>query len=194
MWLLNEKDVNKIIIGLINMKNIDSKPVELSPEIKQAQQVALNLRNKQRKREKEVKIGDTTYVIKRWSNSECLARMPEFAHLIYVPMVGTIYEEQESLEGATTADMINLMFTRLRNDAHFFTFIESCLNKTFVKGSEAPVDIDEDFESPDEVVKLVGEVLEANFMIRLCSSTSELGPQAANLREIVDQMQQTQQG
>jgi len=160
----------------------------LPPEAQAAFAKAQAGKEKINRRQSEVEVGGATYIIKKWKNSECIERMPNFANLIYVPMMGTAIEEEMSIDGATPSLMLDMMFRRLQ-DIDMLAFVKDSLDNTFVKGSETPVDLDEDFENPADIITVLEAVFSANFFIPSCNNFFKIGPQIAGMKELQDKIQ-----
>jgi hypothetical protein len=128
---------------------------------------------KEKLNEKEVQVGDKTYVIKKWKHTDTLAMLPAFANLLYVPIAALAADKGEELEGnyidnATTAgDMVGILFHRLA-EIEIVEFIKEMLNQVYIKGKSKPIDIDEDVDNPVHLIDLMVEVANANFLIGLC--------------------------
>ncbi|CAH9012716.1 tail assembly chaperone [Vibrio phage 5P1c] len=165
------------------------KQDSLPPEMQAAFQKAHEAKEKINRRTKEVEVGGKTYVIRKWKNMDCLNRMPNFANLIYVPMMGTVIEGNMSFDDVTPALMLDMMFRRLQ-DIDMEDFIKDSLDSVFLKGKETPVDIDEDFEDPLEVITVLEAVFSANFMIGSCNKYFSIGPQIAGMKEMLEKTQQ----
>lgn len=160
----------------------------LPPEAQAIFEKAQAAKTKQNRKQSEIEVNGTTYVIKKWKNTECIDRIPNFANLIYVPMMGTAIEDEMSESGASPSLMLDMMFRRLQ-DIDMLEFFKDSLDNTFVKGSDTPVDLDEDFESPTDIITVLEAVFDVNFFVHSCSLLFKLGPQIAGMQELQDKIQ-----
>ncbi|UUW39702.1 putative coil containing protein I [Vibrio phage VPMCC14] len=146
----------------------------------------------QNRKDKTVKVGGKTYIIKRWKNTDALRRLPTIANLLFVPTAAPMAEALDfSVEGDnklipelfSAADMMTALFARCQ-DIHFAEFIIDLLDEVYLQGKSEPVDIDEDFDSPVETIPVVVEVLQANFMMQLCQDLLNMTPQLLQAQQI----------
>jgi hypothetical protein len=72
--------------------------------------------------------------------------------------------------------IVALLFSRMQ-DLNMDDWIKDTLGKVYREGSSTPVDIDEEWDNPSLVIKVVSEVLLANFMIQSCLDLFSLTPQ-----------------
>ena len=96
-------------------------------------------------------------------------------------------EEQLSTDMVDYSMMVRLLFQRVQ-EVEFTEWMKDLLDQTYKVGSgeDSPVDLDESFETPLEVIEVVVEVLQANFMMDLCVAMQAVTPslmQAGNLQE-----------
>ena len=126
------------------------------------------------------------YRIERWSHGDCFDRLPTVANLLYVPTAAVMAEEQLSTDIVDYSMMVRLLFQRIQ-EVEFTEWMKDLLDKTYKVGEgDKPVDLDESFETPLEVIEVVVEVLQANFMMDLCVAMQAVTPslmQAGNLQE-----------
>lgn len=160
-------------------------------ELEKLTQSALAKREANKRKQVEVKAGGKTYVIKKWKHLDTLDRMPNYAELIYVPMMSMVMEEEHSGEGSP-AGMIHMMCNRLQ-DLDMREFILESLDNTTLKGKDGKLDIDEDFESPVDIITVLEAVFSANFMTDLCAAMFSLGPQAAGVKMLMDGMEKQEE-
>lgn len=125
------------------------------------------------------------YRIERWSHGDCFDRLPTVANLLYVPTAVVMAEEQLSTDMVDYSMMVRLLFQRVQ-EVEFTEWMKDLLDQTYKVGEDSPVDLDESFETPLEVIEVVVEVLQANFMMDLCVAMQAVTPslmQAGNLQE-----------
>lgn len=135
------------------------------------------------------------YRIERWSHGDCFDRLPTVANLLYVPTAVVMAEEQLSTDMVDYSMMVRLLFQRIQ-EVEFTEWMKDLLDQTYKVGSgeEGAVDLDKDFETPLEVIEVVVEVLQANFMMDLCVAMQAVTPslmQAGNLQENLQDSQGT---
>jgi hypothetical protein len=148
----------------------------------------INKENKQKaqvnKKEKLVEIDGVKYIIKRWSNTEVFQRLPTIANLLFVPTMAPMSEGTYEADGNTEflpelvdkGQIMFLLYSRMQ-DLNLDDWMKDTIGKVYKEGSTTPVNFDEDFENPLTIVEVVSEVLQANFMIQLCSDLLNLTPQ-----------------
>jgi len=148
-----------------------SKQAEVIPEFAHlAKQQA-----KEKLNQKEVKVGDKTYVIKKWEHTETLSILPAFANLLYVPTAAMAADKGAEEEGIyvenpiSPADLVDTLFNRL-GQIDFVDFMKDMLNQVYVKGESKPIDVNKDVDNPIHLVDLMIEVANVNFLIGLCQS------------------------
>ena len=79
-------------------------------------------------------------------------------------------EEGIYVENPTSAsDMVGILFHRLAEIA-VVDFMKDMLNQVYVKGENTPIDINKDVENPVQLIELMVEVANVNFLIGLCQS------------------------
>ena len=159
-------------------------------ELEKLSKAALAKKEANKRKQVEVKAGGKTYVIKKWKHLDTLDRMPNYAQLVYVPMMSMALEEEHSGDGSP-ASMLYMMCTRLQ-DLDMSEFIIDSLDNTTLKGEDRKLDIDEDFESPVDIITVLEAVFSANFMTDLCAAMFSLGPQAAGVKMLMDGMEKQQ--
>lgn len=153
------------------MANKDFKKQEVIPELAHL----AKQQQKEKHNQKQVVVGGKKYVIKKWKHSETLSMLPAFANLLYVPTAAMAADKGAEEEGiyvenpTTAADMVGILFHRL-SEIEVVEFIKEMLNQVYVEGSDTPIDIDEDVETPVNLIELMVEVANANFLIGLCQS------------------------
>jgi len=130
---------------------------------------------KEKLNQKEVKVGDKTYIIKKWEHTETLAMLPAFANLLYVPTATMAADKGAEEEGiyvedpVTPAMMVKILFEEL-GSIDFVDFMKDMLNQVYVKGENTPIDVNKDVDNPVHLVDLMIEVANVNFLIGLCQS------------------------
>ena len=151
------------------------------------------------RKDKVIDVKGKKYIIKRWSNVEALRKLPMVANLLFVPAAAPMMEaatlagdEPElSSELFNAADLVTVLYDRMMQ-VGFAEFIADLLDEVYVRGKEVPVDIDEDFDSVLDIVPVVLEVLQANFMMQLCRDLLQMIPQSLNLQEMATAMNSSQ--
>tara|TARA_Y100000588_G_scaffold244854_1_gene259113 strand:- start:43827 stop:44414 length:588 start_codon:yes stop_codon:yes gene_type:complete len=151
------------------------------------------------RKDKVIDVKGKKYIIKRWSNVEALRKLPMVANLLFVPAAAPMLEaatlagdEPElSAELFNAADLVTVLYDRMMQ-AGFAEFIADLLDEVYVRGKDVPVDIDEDFDSVLDIVPVVLEVLQANFMMQLCRDLLQMIPQSLNLQEMATAMNSSQ--
>lgn len=108
--------------------------------------------------------------IERWSHADCFDRLPTIANLLYVPAAVVGMEDQLSTGDVDYSLMPRLLFQRMQEIGEFREFLEDLLDQTYLIGKDTPVNFEESFESPLEIIEVVVEVLRANFMMDLCAA------------------------
>jgi len=147
------------------------------------------------RKDKVIDVKGKKYIIKRWSISEALRKLPMVANLLFVPAAAPMMEaatlagdEPElSAELFNAADLVTVLYDRMMQ-VGFAEFIADLLDEVYVRGKDVPVDIDEDFDSVLDIVPVVLEVLQANFMMQLCRDLLQMIPQSLNLQEMATAM------
>lgn len=117
--------------------------------------------------------------IERWSHGDCFDRLPTVANLLYVPTAAVMAEEQLSTDEVDYSIMVRLLFQRMQ-EVEFKEWVIDILDQTYVSGEDTPVDMNESFESPLEVIEVVEAVLQANFMMDLCVAMQAVTPSLMN--------------
>lgn len=166
----------------LDFSNIKEATPETNPFSKMNEK--LNKESQVNKREKEVEVDGEKYIIKRWTNTELFQRLPTVANLLFVtttaPMMEASYATETGIEYdqdlVDQSQIVALLFSRMQ-DLDVAAWMRDTLGKVYKQGSSKPVDFDEDFEDPRTAIKVVAEVLQANFMIQLCSDLLNLTPQ-----------------
>lgn len=151
------------------------------------------------RKDKVIDVKGKKYIIKRWSNVEALRKLPMVANLLFVPAAAPMMEaatlagdEPElSAELFNAADLVTVLYDRMMQ-VGFAEFIADLLDEVYVRGKDVPVDIDEDFDSVLDIVPVVLEVLQANFMMQLCRDLLQMIPQSLNLQEMATAMNSSQ--
>lgn len=167
----------------IEQDNVFARTIQAAQQQKAQEQ--------QNRKDKVVKVGGRTYIIKRWKNTDALRRLPTIANLLFVPTAAPFAEamdfsgeEQEFIpELLSAADMMTALFSRCQ-DIHFADFIVDLLDEVYVQGKDTPVDIDEDFDTVLETIPVVVEVLQANFMMQLCQDLLQMTPHILQTQQI----------
>lgn len=178
------------------------------PEIKRDDRIGEAIRQHQEsqqqavdnRKDKVVSVGNKKFIIKRWNNIEAMRKLPTVANLLFVPAAAPMAEamdfsgsEVEMVpELFSAADMMTVLFDRFQQ-VHFAEFIVDLLDEVYVYGKDTPVDVIEDFDSPLEIVPVVVEVLQANFMMQLCRDLLAMAPQILQAQEINLAMQGSHQ-
>ena len=167
----------------VEQNNVFAKTIQAAQQQKAQEQ--------QNRKDKTVKVGGRTYIIKRWKNTDALRRLPTIANLLFVPTAAPFAEamdfsgeEQEFIpELLSAADMMTALFSRCQ-DIHFADFIVDLLDEVYLQGKDTPVDIDEDFDTVLETIPVVVEVLQANFMMQLCQDLLQMTPHILQTQQI----------
>lgn len=167
----------------IEQDNVFARTIQAAQQQKAQEQ--------QNRKDKTVKVGGRTYIIKRWKNTDALRRLPTIANLLFVPTAAPFAEamdfsgeEQEFIpELLSAADMMTALFSRCQ-DIHFADFIVDLLDEVYLQGKDTPVDIDEDFDTVLETIPVVVEVLQANFMMQLCQDLLQMTPHILQTQQI----------
>jgi len=167
----------------IEQDNVFARTIQAAQQQKAQEQ--------QNRKDKTVKVGDRTYIIKRWKNTDALRRLPTIANLLFVPTAAPFAEamdfsgeEQEFIpELLSAADMMTALFSRCQ-DIHFADFIVDLLDEVYLQGKDEPVNIDEDFDTVLETIPVVVEVLQANFMMQLCQDLLQMTPHILQTQQI----------
>ncbi|UZV41170.1 hypothetical protein vBVpaMR16F_104 [Vibrio phage vB_VpaM_R16F] len=151
------------------------------------------------RKDKVIKVGNRKFTIKRWSNIEALRKLPTVANLLFVPAAAPMAEaidfsgeEAEMVpELFSAADMMTVLFDRFQQ-VHFAEFIVDLLDEVYIYGQETPIDVEKDLDLL-EIVPVVVEVLQANFMMQLCRDLLGMTPQILQAQEINLAMQASHQ-
>lgn len=151
------------------------------------------------RKDKVIDVKGKKYIIKRWSNVEALRKLPMVANLLFVPAAAPMMEaatlagdEPElSAELFNAADLVTVLYDRMMQ-VGFADFIADLLDEVYVRGKDVPVNINEDFDSVLDIVPVVLEVLQANFMMQLCRDLLQMIPQSLNLQEMATAMNSSQ--
>lgn len=167
----------------IDQDNVFARTIQAAQQQKAQEQ--------QNRKDKTVKVGGKTYIIKRWKNTDALRRLPTIANLLFVPTAAPFAEamdfsgeEQEFIpELLSAADMMTALFSRCQ-DIHFADFIVDLLDEVYLQGKDTPVNIDEDFDTVLETIPVVVEVLQANFMMQLCQDLLQMTPHILQTQQI----------
>ena len=176
------KDEDSLYNGMYNIKlkesRIDnmaqknySKKAEVIPEFAHlAKQQA-----KEKLNQKEVKVGDKTYVIKKWEHTETLSILPAFANLLYVPTAAMAADKGAEEEGiyvenpTSASDMVGILFHRLA-EIEVVDFMKDMLNQVYVKGENTPIDIYKDVVNSVYFLVLFVDVAFVIFLFGLCQA------------------------
>lgn len=150
--------------------------------------IAAKYRDKQAKEKEkldksvvEYELNGKTFVIKKWKNLDTLARLPEFTNIWYGQVLATATEEQSKDELAVNEDLTGsgiyaLQFLEGLQNIDFVNYVKQHLDNVFLKGSDKPVDLDEDLDNPMEIWQLFIKVSSVNFLMQLsqtiCSTTT----------------------
>lgn len=143
------------------------------------------------KKEKVVEVKGRKFLIKRWDSIEAMRKLPMVANLLFVPTMAPMMEsviidengkEEIAPELFSSADMMVNLFQRTQ-DAHWAEFVADMLDQTYIFGEKEPVNIREDL-SPLEIIPVVAEVLQANFMMQLCKDLLAMTPNLLQVKEI----------
>uniref|UniRef100_A0AB39AJ69 Tail assembly chaperone n=1 Tax=Vibrio phage P018-4 TaxID=3229728 RepID=A0AB39AJ69_9CAUD len=177
------------------------------PEIKKDDNIGKAIQQYQEQKQQEVgnrkdkvvKLGNRKFTIKRWSNIEALRKLPTVANLLFVPAAAPMAEaidfsgeEAEMVpELFSAADMMTVLFDRFQQ-VHFAEFIIDLLDEVYIYGQETPIDVEKDLDLL-EIVPVVVEVLQANFMMQLCRDLLGMTPQILQAQEINLAMQASHQ-
>lgn len=144
------------------------------------------------KKEKVITVNDKKYRIKRWTNTEAMRKLPTVANLLFVPVAAPIAEATDLGENGdpemipelfSAADMMVVLFQRFQ-EVNLEAFFVDLLDETYIYGKNTPVDFDEDFDSVLEIIPVVVEVLQANFMMQLCRDLFGMTTQSLWIQEI----------
>ncbi|ALM62150.1 hypothetical protein [Vibrio phage vB_VibM_10AMN] len=177
------------------------------PEIKKDDNIGKAIQQYQEQKQQEsgnrkdkvIKVGNRKFTIKRWSNIEALRKLPTVANLLFVPAAAPMAEaidfsgeEAEMVpELFSAADMMTVLFDRFQQ-VHFAEFIVDLLDEVYIYGQETPIDVEKDLDLL-EIVPVVVEVLQANFMMQLCRDLLGMTPQILQAQEINLAMQASHQ-
>lgn len=161
-----------------------SKQNTMSPEALAAVEAAKALKAKADKRKVEIKVGERTYVINKWTHGEVLDRLPDFGRVFVVPMA--VVDEID--EQSSQMDYTAILFNNLSN-MEYQAWIDDCLAKVTLKGKDTPVDKEEDFDSILDIFTVVEEVLRANFMLPLCQRMLTMAPVLGGVSQIAQSVQ-----
>lgn len=115
-----------------------------------------------------VKVNGKTFEIRKFKNRKTLSLLPQVGDLLAVPFMYGIKESGGDLADPDALilglpDMISLLVSRLM-DMEVVGFVEDLLSQTYVMGMDTPVDLDEDFTNPEDIVPVLTEVLKVHFM------------------------------
>lgn len=118
--------------------------------------------------------------VERWNHADCFDRLPSVANLLYVPTAVVMEDLSAEQQGITFGDVDTsitprMLFQRMQ-EVEFTEFLKDCLDQTYKLRAEKPVDFEEDFVSTAELLEVVSEVLQANFMMDLCISMHQMAP------------------
>lgn len=177
------------------------------PEIKKDDNIGKAIQQYQEQKQQEagnrkdkvIKVGNKKFTIKRWNNIEALRKLPTVANLLFVPAAAPMAEaidfsgeEAEMVpELFSAADMMTVLFDRFQQ-VHFAEFIVDLLDEVYIYGQETPIDVEKDLDLL-EIVPVVVEVLQANFMMQLCRDLLGMTPQILQAQEINLAMQASHQ-
>jgi len=112
------------------------------------------------KNRNEVKIGERTYVIKKFGIRETITLVPILGNAFAVPISAVFKDLGEDADVSGITEALMLLFSSMDN-GQFVDIIELLLSKTTVDGKA--VDLDEDFDDMGDVFKVCADVLEQSF-------------------------------
>lgn len=155
-----------------NYDNRKTKPNE-------AEQILAKYANKSKKEADKVKknevehtLGGKTYIIKKWKHLDTLARLPEFMDIWYGQTLAKQTEIETHDEFATIDDVSGsgiyaLQFLENLRNISFEDYVKQHLDHVYIKGSDTPIDLEEDVESPLDIWALFVKVSSVNFLMQL---------------------------
>lgn len=128
--------------------------------------------NKVKKNEVEFILNGKTYVIKKWKHLDTLARIPEFMNIWYGQVLATateqeIKDELLSVDEVGGSGIYALQFLEGLQNVDFVNHVKQHLDHVFIKGSDTPIDLEEDIESPLDIWTLFIKVSSVNFLMQL---------------------------
>lgn len=167
-----------------------------------AQQILDKYADKQTKKEEQIKknevefeVSGNKYIIRKWKHLDTLARLPEFMNIWY----GQVLANQTEQEARDELDLMDdmggsglyaLQFLENLQNIDFENYVKTHLDHVFVKGSNKPIDLEDDVESPLDIWALFVKVSAVNFLMQL-SQTICSTPSLIYLTETQDKQNST---
>lgn len=123
-------------------------------------------------RQSEIELSGKVFVITKFKHMETLARIPDFmnlwfSHIAAIGTSETVANEQFGLGENNSADYVLHFIKKLGTEVYFADYVKDFLCNVTVKATGKKVDLEEDLDSPLDIIKLFVEVAKVNFFIQL---------------------------